>query len=278
MKRNLFLILVLVGTLIGSAFWYLSSPRGFWPSVQAAETVSTTTVRAGTGGVLAGRFVKFQSDGIVIKTTDPSDKIVGICERDANADGVTQYAPVGTVTYLASGGAIVAGDLLTTDGNAKGVSLPPTGSTYGRVGALALTSDAEGTHQVLAIVVANYLSPSGSLVAGLAAKQGTLLTHDYIFSGDPNNKAAGVPVGGDVANSGGTMTIANGAVDANKVKDGESLRVGLAVPTNGTVSFGTTMMIYDGNNLIMTLPTSDPNVAGAPWKDANGFIRVSPGG
>lgn len=73
-----------------------------------------------------------------------------------------------------------------------------------------------------------------------------------------------------VAVSGDVTLAANGAVAigadkvlATHVKDGEVLPVGVAVPDTKQITFGTSGLARSGNNVIATLPTTDPAVAGA---------------
>ena len=70
--------------------------------------------------------------------------------------------------------------------------------------------------------------------------------------------------------------LADDAVTAAKVKDGEALPAGLAVPDTKGITFGTATLVRAGNNIIATLPTSDPGVAGALWKDT-ATVKVSAG-
>jgi len=86
-----------------------------------------------------------------------------------------------------------------------------------------------------------------------------------------------------VAVSGDVTLAANGAVSigadkvlATHVKDGEALPVGLAVPNTKELTFGTSKLARSGDNIIATLPTSDPGVAGALWSDS-GTVKVSAG-
>ncbi len=86
-----------------------------------------------------------------------------------------------------------------------------------------------------------------------------------------------------VAVSGDVTLAANGAVAigadkvlASHVKDGESLPVGVAVPDTKQITFGTSGLARSGNNIIATLPTSDPAVAGALYV-TGGAVKVSAG-
>jgi predicted RecA/RadA family phage recombinase len=86
-----------------------------------------------------------------------------------------------------------------------------------------------------------------------------------------------VAVSGDVTlAASGAVTIGADKVLASHVKDGESLPVGVAVPDTKEVSFGTSKLARSGNNIIATLPTSDPGVAGALYVTA-GAVKVSAG-
>ena len=86
-----------------------------------------------------------------------------------------------------------------------------------------------------------------------------------------------VAVSGDVTLGGdGAMTIGADKVLASHVKDGEDLPVGVAVPDTKQIAFGTSTLARDGNNIIATLPTSDPVVAGALWSDS-GTVKISAG-
>jgi predicted RecA/RadA family phage recombinase len=86
-----------------------------------------------------------------------------------------------------------------------------------------------------------------------------------------------------VAVSGDVTLAANGAVAigadkvlASHVKDGESLPVGVAVPDTKELTFGTSKFARSGNNIVATLPNSDPGVAGALYV-TGGAVKVSAG-
>lgn len=66
------------------------------------------------------------------------------------------------------------------------------------------------------------------------------------------------------------------AVTADHVKDAELLPVGLAVPDSITVAFGTASLQRSGNNIIVTVPESDPVVTDALWSDS-GVLKLSAG-
>jgi hypothetical protein len=52
--------------------------------------------------------------------------------------------------------------------------------------------------------------------------------------------------------------------------------VGVAVPDTKQITFGTSGLARSGNNIIATLPTSDPGVAGALYV-TGGAVKVSAG-
>ena len=86
-----------------------------------------------------------------------------------------------------------------------------------------------------------------------------------------------VAVSGDVTlAANGAVSIGADKVTATHVKDGEALPVGLAVPDTNELTFGTSKLARSGNNVIATLPTSDPSVAGALYVDS-GTVKVSAG-
>jgi len=86
-----------------------------------------------------------------------------------------------------------------------------------------------------------------------------------------------VAVFGDVTlASNGLVAIGADKVLASHVNDGEILPVGVAVPDTKEISFGTSKLARNGNNIIATLPTSDPGVAGALWVDS-GVVKISAG-
>jgi predicted RecA/RadA family phage recombinase len=86
-----------------------------------------------------------------------------------------------------------------------------------------------------------------------------------------------VAVSGDVTlAANGAVTIGADKVLASHVKDGESLLVGVAVPDTKEVTFGTCKFARSGNNIIATLPSSDPAVAGALYV-TGGAVKVSAG-
>lgn len=86
-----------------------------------------------------------------------------------------------------------------------------------------------------------------------------------------------VAVSGDVAlAANGAVSIGADKVTAAHVKDGEALPVGLAVPDTKELAFGTSKLARAGNNIVATLPTSDPEVAGALYVDGT-TVKVSAG-
>jgi predicted RecA/RadA family phage recombinase len=86
-----------------------------------------------------------------------------------------------------------------------------------------------------------------------------------------------VAVSGDVTlAASGAVTIGADKVLAGHVKDGESLPVGVAVPDTKELAFGTSKLARSGNNIVATLPSSDPHVAGALYV-ADGALKVSTG-
>ncbi len=86
-----------------------------------------------------------------------------------------------------------------------------------------------------------------------------------------------VAVSGDVTlAANGAVTLGADKVLASHVKDGESLPVGMAVPDTKEITFGTSKLARSGNNVIATLPGSDPGVAGALYVTA-GAVKVSAG-
>jgi len=70
-----------------------------------------------------------------------------------------------------------------------------------------------------------------------------------------------------VAVSGNASLAANGALTVT----------GAAVGDTKEVTFGTSKLARSGNNIIATLPTQDPGVAGALWIDGVA-VKVSAGG
>ena len=69
-----------------------------------------------------------------------------------------------------------------------------------------------------------------------------------------------------VALSGNATLAANGALTVT----------GAAVGDTKEIAFGTSKLARSGNNVIATLPASDPGVAGALWNDS-GTLKVSTG-
>jgi predicted RecA/RadA family phage recombinase len=73
-----------------------------------------------------------------------------------------------------------------------------------------------------------------------------------------------------------TTDIPADTITAAMVKDGEVLPVGVAVPDTKQITFGTSALTRNGNNIIATLPAADPGVAGALYVTA-GAVKVSAG-
>lgn len=70
--------------------------------------------------------------------------------------------------------------------------------------------------------------------------------------------------------------ISDDAVTADHVKDGEVLPVGLDVPDERPITFGTSVLRRAGNLIIATLPDTDPATVGALWNDS-GTLKISAG-
>ena len=169
---------------------------------------------------------------------------------DADGDPVGGTASTGAATTSASGNkfmgfaAAAAGETVTT----VRVSLRSVESTSQETTGLSDLAD----------------------VGEVAYDAGKILVAD----GDSFESVA---VSGDATlGADGAVTIGDDKVLANHVKDGESLPVGVAVPDTKEITFGTSTLARSGNNLIATLPTSDPVEAGALWVDS-GVVKVSAG-
>jgi hypothetical protein len=85
-------------------------------------------------------------------------------------------------------------------------------------------------------------------------------------TGDLVGNVTGNVTGNLTGNSAGTHT---GAVAGNVAGS-------VAVGAGGTISFGTAVLTRSGNNLVVTLPAADPQVAGALYID-NHVVKVSAG-
>jgi len=138
--------------LIGLIFALLSVP--FWHDARAATPLTgSARATAGTGGVTKGLFVKLSAANTIVASTGVGDSVVGVCELTASANGLTRYAPAGTMTTVTSGEAISVGDLLTTGTGSKAFVLDTSDTSTQRVAAMALTAASGADEDVTCIVL-----------------------------------------------------------------------------------------------------------------------------
>lgn len=149
---------LLAGCLLGLAVVALAVWTSWAPPARAAQDVSgALTAQAGTGGVTTQRFVKLSSSGtlpVIATATAVTDSVVGVCEKTADEDAMTRYAPIGTIATVDSGEVIAIGSLLTAGASGKAYVLDTDDASTQRIAGVALTADAAGTSTVEVLIVA----------------------------------------------------------------------------------------------------------------------------
>ena len=121
--------------------------------LQAATPVSgALSAKAGSGGVTIKTFVKLSAAGTIVTATATSDKVVGVCEMTASANGLTKYAPACTQAVVTSGEQIVVGDLLTAGTGGKAFVLDPDTGASQRMAGIAMTATSGADEDVTILV------------------------------------------------------------------------------------------------------------------------------
>lgn len=154
MKRSKVLlpIILAASVLAGMVGSYLIQPD---PVLAATPVASAINAKAGTGGVTKGTFVKLSAAGTIVASTAVTDAVVGVCELTASANGLTRYAPPGTLATVTSGEAITVGALLTSGTSGYAYVLDTDDSSTQRVAAMALTAASGSGEDVTCIVLAS---------------------------------------------------------------------------------------------------------------------------
>jgi len=111
------------------------------------------TAKAHTTGVTKGLFVKLSAAGVIDDASASTDKIVGVCERTADANQITSYAPMGTQAVVTSGEAIAVGDLVTSGTGGKAFVMATEGPATHRIAGVALTA-ASGADEDVTVILA----------------------------------------------------------------------------------------------------------------------------
>lgn len=102
--------------------------------------------------VLGNRIVAAVADGVVATAAANTDPSIGISDAvGAEADGMVDLTQVGWAE-LKLGGAVSAGDLLTSDADGRGVKAVPVAGTEVRVAAIAM-ADGE-LDEIIPVLVA----------------------------------------------------------------------------------------------------------------------------
>ena len=124
-----------------------------WPRAQAATPVTgAARATAGSGGVTKGLLVKLSAANTIVTATAVTDLVVGVCEATASADGLTRYAPAGTMTTVTSGEAIAVGQKLTAGTGGKAFVLDTAAASARNVAAIALTAASGADENVTCLV------------------------------------------------------------------------------------------------------------------------------
>ncbi len=235
----------------------------------------------------------FVQDGNAVDYTPGSDvaagdvvvqgDLVGVARTPIAANTLGSLAVVGMFDVVKAAVSITVGAAVfwDADGNPVG-GTPGTGaattSASGNTFMGFATAEADESATVVRVSLRSIESTSKetagladlSDVGPVAYDAGKILVAD----GDSFESVA---VSGDVTlGADGAVAIGADKVLASHVKDGEALPVGVAVPDTKVIAFGTSTLARNGNNIIATLPTSDPAVARALWIDS-GAVKVSAG-
>jgi len=187
----------------------------FIPTHAAVTPLSGATgATAGAGGVTAGLFVKLESAGTIVTATAVTDKVVGVCDLAASANGLTRYAPIGTQRAVTSGEAITVGDLLTAGTGGKAFVLDTDDASTQRYCAVALTAASGADESVTVAIIPGVVEQRltlGGTVAISGANTFTTGTGAVTLAGDVT-----VSSGKDIGMSGAsTFTSGTGAIALN---------------------------------------------------------------
>ena len=192
--------------------------------------------------------------------------LVGIAKVDVAAGALGALAVLGVFDVAKAAVAFTPGAAVywDADGNPVGGTAGTGAATTVRTGntfmgfALAAANEAATTARTALRSVESAIAETLGLgdlsdVGAVTYTAGKLLVAD----GDSFES---------VAVSGNATLAANGALTVT----------GAAVGDTKEITFGTSKLARSGNNIIATLPTSDPAVAGALWNDS-GTLKVSAG-
>lgn len=240
----------------------------FWHGARAATPVTgAAPAKAGTGGVTKGLFVTLESAGTIITATAVTDPVVGVCEATASANGLTRYAPAGTMTTVTSGEQIAVGNLLTAGTGGKAFVLDTDDASTQRVAAMALTAAGAADVDVTCIVL-----PS-------VAEQRLTLGGNVTISG-----AATLTTGTGTTTISGAATIAGAATLSDDVTVAAGKDISFAagagyLELNGTTSGGITVDPIDVGTSMTTIVNSAAAAATTVTLPAvTGQLNWQPGG
>ena len=202
-------------------------------------------------------------------------ELVGIAKLDIAAEALGALAVTGVFDLPKADGegtALTVGTAVYWDAADGQVNVDPANPFFGF--AIAAAADADTAVRVLLVPLelADGVVIEAKLADGAVAE-------DKIADGAVTEDKLGDAAVAEAKLADAAVAeakLADDAVTADKVKDGEALPAGLDVPDTKGLAFGTATLVRDGNNIIATLPTADPVVAGALWNDA-GTIKASTG-
>ncbi len=170
------------------------------PTYAAYPVGGAFTATAGSGGVTAGTFVTLSAEKTIVTATAVTDSVIGVAETTVSADGMTSYAPPGTIVNVTSGEAIAVNDKLTAGAGGKAFVLDADDASTQHVGGIALEA-ASGADESIKIfvttsVVEQRLALAGS-VSITAANTFTTGTGAVTLAGDVTMANGATLVNGD---------------------------------------------------------------------------------
>jgi len=245
----------------------------------AVPVVAAQPAQAGSGGVVAGRFVKLSAAGIIATATACTDSIVGVCEATASQYAATRYAPPGTFTNVdANGNTVAVGDLLTASAAGVATAVDASSTSAQRIGAIALTAGDANTTTVKALVVSGYVIPHLTLTADSLVTSNHKLEFRYagayIYS-DANNSLSLVSDGRiksalPIVGSNETLTAVTGNVSVNANDSGKVFNVTatavISLPASAAILAGVTYTFIcdaaDGAAQISLSPDANDCISG----------------
>lgn len=238
-EHNAAVLLAVVAIAVGAFVLALAPQR---PAYAGVPVLGDVTATAGSGGVIADRFVKLSAAGTIITATAATDSVIGVAELTADANELTCYSPAPQRANVLSGAAIAVGELVTATTAGKAIPVDATTATAQRYAGVALTAATDANQSVSILqtagVVSHY-SAAVPIVIGQGYTQTLLEDTDAV----------------DV--TGSLVTVADLAF-----AEGYTLHYvlgGTVVGANGTIS----VSLYFEDATVMTLTTA--NGAAGDW-------------